>query len=82
MRIDNRLYQIRTNNKYSKTQKSITSNTQKNDPMNLNANEVDRRKCYNCEKKSYIAKRCKKLKSTQQLDILKKDLEEKDRKLS
>ena len=36
-RINNKLYQIRTNNKYLRTQKSITLNTQKNDSMNLNA---------------------------------------------
>ena len=80
-RINNRLYQVRTNNRYSETQKNIASNTQKGDFMNLNANEADRRKCYNCEKKSHIAKRCKKSKLTQQLDILKEDLDEKDRKL-
>ena len=74
-RIDNRLYQARTNNRYSETQKSITSNTQKSDLMNLDANEVDRKKCYNCEKKSHIAKRCKELKLIQQLDILKEDLD-------
>ena len=81
-RIDNRLYQVRTNNRYSGTQKSIASNTQKDDFMNLDANEVDRRKCYNCEKKSHIAKRCKKSKLIQQLDTLEEDLDEKDRKLS
>ena len=64
-RINNRLYQVKTNNRYSETQKSIISNTQKNDLMNLNANEVDKRKCYNCGKKGHIAKRCKKSKSTQ-----------------
>ena len=45
--------------------------------MNLDANEIDRRKCYNCEKKNHIAKRCKKLKSTQQLDTLKNHFNEK-----
>ena len=70
------------NNKYSGIQKSIASNTQKDDFINLDANEIDRRKCYNCEKKNHIAKRCKKSKSTQQLDTLKKDLDEKDRELS
>ena len=74
-RIDNRLYQIRTNNRNLGTQKNITSNAQKSDFMNLNANEIDRRKCYNCEKKNHIAKRCKELKSIQQLDILKKYLD-------
>ena len=80
-RIDNRLYQVRTNNRYSETQKNIASNTQRNDFMNLNANEIDRRKCYNCGKKNHITKRCKKSKSTQQLDILEKDLDEKDKEL-
>ena len=78
-RIDNRLYQIRTNNRYSETQKSITSNVQKSDSMNLNVNEIDRKKCYNCEKKDHIVKRCKKSKSTQQLDTLKEYLDEKIR---
>ena len=50
--------------------------------MNLNANEVDRRKCYNCEKKNHIMKRYKNLKLIQQLDTLKKDLDEKNRKHS
>ena len=50
--------------------------------MNLNANEIDRRKCYNCEKKSYIAKKCKKSKSIQQLDTLKKDFDEENREFS
>ena len=81
-RIDNRLYQVRTNNRYSETQKSIASNTQKGDSINLDANEIDRRKCYNYGKKSHIAKRCKKSKSIQQLDILKEDLNEKTRKHS
>ena len=80
-RINNRLYQARTNNRYSETQKSIASNTQRGDFMNLDANEVDKRKCYNCGKKGHIAKRCKKSKSTQQLDILEEDLDEKDREL-
>ena len=48
--------------------------------MNLDANEINRRKCYNCEKKDYIAKRCKKSKSTQQPDILKEYLDEKIKK--
>ena len=81
-RIDNRLYQVRTNNRYSETQKSIPLNTQKDDSMNLDANEIDRRKCYNCEKKNHITKRCKKSKSTQQLDILEEDLDKKNRELS
>ena len=81
-RIDNRLSQIRTNNRNSETQKSIALNTQRNDLMNLNANEVNRKKCYNCGKKNYIAKRCKKSKSIQQLDTLKENLDEKDKKLS
>ena len=49
--------------------------------MNLNANETNRRKCYNCEKKNHIAKRCKKSKLIQQLDTLEENLDEKDRKL-
>ena len=81
-RIDNRLYQIRTNDRYSETQKSIALNTQRSDFLNLNANKIDRKKCYNCEKKSYIAKKCKKLKSIQQLNILKEDLNEKIREHS
>ena len=81
-RIDNRLYQIRTNNRYSGTQKSITSNAQKDNLMNLNANEIDKRKCYNCEKKNYITKRCKKSKSIQQLDTLKEYLDERIREHS
>ena len=81
-RINNRIYQTRTNNRNSEILKSITLNTQRNDFMNLNANEVDRRKYYNCEKKNHIAKRCKKSKSIQQLDILKEDLDEKDKKSS
>ena len=81
-RIDNRLYQIKTNNRYSGTQKSITSNTQKSDFMNLDTNEIDRKKCYNCGKKNHIAKRCKKSKSIKQLDILKKDLNEEIREHS
>ena len=48
--------------------------------MNLNANEIDKKRCYNCGKKHHIVKRCKKSKSTQQLDTLKKDLDEKERK--
>ena len=68
------------NSRYSRIQKSITSNTQRNDSMNLNANEANRRKYYNCEKKNHIAKRCKKSKSTQQLDILEEDLDEKNKK--
>ena len=59
-KIDNKLYQIRTNNKYSETQKSIALNTQKNDLMNLNAKEMNKKRCYNCEKKNHIAKRSKK----------------------
>ena len=51
MRINIRLYQVRTNNRYSETSKNITLKTQKNDLMNLNANEVNKKKCYNCEKK-------------------------------
>ena len=82
MRINNGLYQVRTNNRYLETQKRITLNTQKNNSMNLNANEIDRRKCYNCEKKNHIMKRCKKSKSTQQLNILKEDLDKKNKKLS
>ena len=82
MRIDNRLYQIKTNNRYSKTQRSIALTTQRNDSMNLNANEINRRKYYNCEKKNHIMKRCQKSKSTQQFNILKKDVNEKDKKLS
>ena len=70
------------NNRYSEIQKNIVLNTQRNDLRNLNANEIDRRKCYNCEKKNHITKRCKKSKSTQQLDIFEKDLDEKDRELS
>ena len=81
-RIDNRLYQARTNNRYSETQKSIASNTQRGDSMNLNANKVDRKKCYNCGKKNHIAKRCKKSKPTQQLNILEEDLDEEDKELS
>ena len=81
-RINNRLYQARTNNRYSGTQKSITSSTQKDDFMNLDANEIDRRKCYNCEKKNHITKRCEKSKSIQQLDILEEDLDEEDKELS
>ena len=81
-RIDNRLYQVRTNNRNSKTQRSIASNAQKSDLINLDANEIDRRKCYNCEKKNHIIRRCKKSKSIQQLDILKKYLDEKIRKHS
>ena len=50
--------------------------------MNLNANEINKRKCYNCGKKDHIAKKCKKSKSTQQLDILKEDLYEKNRQHS
>ena len=80
--MDNRLYQAKTNNRYSRTQKSITSNTQKDDLMNLDANEADRRKCYNYEKKDHIAKRYKKSKLTQQLDILKEDFYEKNKKHS
>ena len=80
MRIDNRLYQIKTNNRNSKTQKSIASNAQKSDLMNLNANEIDRKKCYNCGKKNHITKRCKKSKSIQQLDILEEYLDEKIKK--
>ena len=49
--------------------------------MNLDANEINRKKYYNCEKKNHITKRCKELKSTQQLDTLKKDLDEKNKKL-
>ena len=75
-RIDNRLYQIRTNNRNSRTQKSIISNAQKSDFMNLKANEIDRRKCYNCEKKNQITKRCKQSKSIQQLDTLEEYLDE------
>ena len=81
MRIDNRLYQTRTNNRYSETQRSIASKTHRNDLMNLNANEIDKRKFYNCEKKNHVMKRCKKLKSIQQLDTLKEDLDEEDKKL-
>ena len=44
--------------------------------MNLDANEINRRKCYNCKKKNHITKRCKKLKSIQQLDTLKEYLNE------
>ena len=79
-KINNRLYQIKTNNRNSRTQKNIISNAQRNDLMNLNANEIDRKKCYNCEKKSHIIKKCKTLKSTQQFDILKEYLDEKIRK--
>ena len=79
-RIDNRLYQVRINNRNSKTQKSIASNAQKNDFINLDANEINRRKCYNCGKKNHITKRYKKSKSTQQLDTLKEYLDEKIRK--
>ena len=81
-RIDNRLYQIRTNNRNSKTQRNIALNAQKSDFMNLNANKIDRRKCYNCEKKNHITRRCKKSKSIQQLDILKEYLDEKIREHS
>ena len=37
-RIDNRLYQVRTNNRNLETQKNITLNMQRDDSMNLNAN--------------------------------------------
>ena len=50
--------------------------------MNLNTYEVDRRKCYNCEKKNHSTKRCKKIKSIQQLDTLKEDLDQNDKELS
>ena len=50
--------------------------------MNLDANEIDRRKCYNCGKKNHITKRCKKLKLTQQFDILKEYLDEEIREHS
>ena len=79
-RINNRLYQVKTNNRNSRTQKSIALNAHKSDFMNLNANEIDRRKCYNCEKKNHITKRCKKSKSIRQLDILKEYLDEKIKK--
>ena len=81
-RTDNRIYQVKTNNRCSETQKSITSNTQRNDSMNLNANEANRRKYYTCEKKSHMAKRSKKPKSIQQLDILKEDLDEENKEIS
>ena len=81
MKINNKLYQIRTNNRYSKIQRSITSNTQRDDFMNLNANEINRKKCYNCGKKNYITNRYKKSKSIQQLDNLKENLNKKNRKL-
>ena len=55
-RINNRIYQTRTNNRNSKISRNITSNTQRNDLMNLNANEINRRKCYNCKKKLYNKK--------------------------
>ena len=42
-RLNNRLYQVRTNNRNSKTQKSITSNAQKSDSINLDANEIDKK---------------------------------------
>ena len=80
-KINNKIYQTRTNNRNSEISKSITLNIQRNDFINLNANEIDRRKYYNCGKKNYIAKRYKESKSTQQLDILKRDLDEKDREL-
>ena len=55
---------------------------QKSDFMNLNAIEINRRKCYNYEKKNHITKRCKKSKSTQQLDTLKEYFDEKIREPS
>ena len=81
MRINNRLYQIKTNNRCSEIQRSIALNTQKNDFMNLKTYKIDKRKCYNYKKKSHIAKRYKKLKLIQQLDTLKEDLDQKDREL-
>ena len=48
--------------------------------MNLNANKINRKKYYNCEKKNHIAKRYKKLKSTQQFNTLKEYLDERIRK--
>ena len=81
MRINNRLYQARTNNRYSETQRSITLNMQRNDFINIDANETNRRKYYNYEKKDHITKRCKKSKSIQQFDILKENLDEKNKKL-
>ena len=50
--------------------------------MNLNANEINRKKCYNCVKKDHIAKKYKESKLIQQRDILKEDLDEKDKEYS
>ena len=48
--------------------------------MNLDTNEINRKKCYNCEKKNHIMKRYKNLKLIQQLDTLEEDLNEENKK--
>ena len=56
MKIDNKLYQVRTNNRYSEIQRNIVFNIQRSDFMNLNANEVNKKIATIAKKKSYNEK--------------------------
>lgn len=74
IRINNRMYQVKTNIKNSRYTMNITSRTYKENSINLNASESNRKKCFNYEKKNHIAKRCKENRKLQQhLDILEND---------